>query len=147
MSWGRIRLPNYRRNLQKIVDFFSSVWWQDHEQRKMFVGNVEQSSSTRFDQLVFNLYSSTSSCSGPIPSAGGQRRILQALQETVNPTRQSTNRSKFVMEFDPYSADFHPLPRQAAYVGWFLVLQSVVPGAMVSALYGMTYDIETSKEW
>jgi len=26
-------------------------------------------------------------------------------------------------------------------------LQSVIPGAMVSALYGMTYDIETSKEW
>ena len=51
------------------------------------------------------------------------------------------------MEFDPYSADFPPLPRQAAYVGWFLVLQSVIPGAMVSALYGMTYDIETSKEW
>ncbi|CAK8688293.1 unnamed protein product [Clavelina lepadiformis] len=51
------------------------------------------------------------------------------------------------VENDPNTGDSRVLPHFFIYIAWILLVASVLTSTVLCALYGMSYGIETCKEW
>ncbi|XP_077975429.1 uncharacterized protein LOC120332856 isoform X2 [Styela clava] len=63
--------------------------------------------------------------------------------------RKAHHRSKVVtvMDVDPDSVDFKPLPWFCIYFAWILITIIIIGSSVLSLMYGMTYGSHISKQW
>ncbi|XP_077975427.1 polycystin family receptor for egg jelly-like isoform X2 [Styela clava] len=63
--------------------------------------------------------------------------------------KRSHHRSKVVtvMDIDPDSVDFKPIPWFCIYFAWILITIIIIGSSVLSVMYGMTYGSHISKQW
>ncbi|XP_078487562.1 polycystin family receptor for egg jelly-like [Ciona intestinalis] len=82
--------------------------------------------------------------SSPIPSAGLNQRELYSIDPKVV---GSNPRSFTMVDVDPFSVDFRPLPSFFVWIAWFFIFSTILGSSSLCVMYGMTYGVEISKEW
>nr|NP_001353797.1 self-incompatibility-linked polycystic kidney disease protein-1A precursor [Ciona intestinalis] len=52
-----------------------------------------------------------------------------------------------IVDIDPYSGNFRPLPRFFTIFPWLIISLTVVVSSVVCVMYGMTYGLDITLEW
>uniref|UniRef100_H2Y6Q6 Polycystin domain-containing protein n=1 Tax=Ciona savignyi TaxID=51511 RepID=H2Y6Q6_CIOSA len=99
-----------------------------------------QSMRTRRKQLRMKRTSNSGEFPGHNPNNSTNRY--------VDPKMVGSNpRSYTMVDIDPFSFDFRPLPWFFVYFAWFIMLTTILGSSVLCVMYGMTYGVEISKEW
>ncbi|XP_078481695.1 polycystin family receptor for egg jelly-like [Ciona intestinalis] len=52
-----------------------------------------------------------------------------------------------IVDIDPYSGNFRPLPRSFIVVPWMIIVTTVGVSSVICVMYGMTYGLDITIEW
>ncbi|CAK8688395.1 unnamed protein product [Clavelina lepadiformis] len=118
----------------------------------------QESSTSSFVGMTSSQEPSTSSQE---PSTSSQKPSTSSfVAEQVTPSARShfagqrvavsgtgPHRGIAFVENDPNTGDSRVLPHFFIYIAWILLVATVLTSTVLCALYGMSYGIETCKEW
>ncbi|XP_078481959.1 self-incompatibility-linked polycystic kidney disease protein-1A [Ciona intestinalis] len=52
-----------------------------------------------------------------------------------------------IVDIDPYSGNFRPLPRFFTIFPWLIISSTVIVSSVICVMYGMTYGLDITLEW